>query len=158
MFGLSECRERLGWGREFEMSRHEENVRIAELEAKRNGLMKARDEAEDAFIDGTVSAEAAYAASQTYTAWLEGVEAEELEELIARRDDAKGLLESARFVLVDDGTLDTVLKCSLCGCEERFNFDGDADDDRADGRAYDAFVEGCFDVMDGEHVCEREGS
>ena len=61
-----------------------------------------------------------------------------------------------QFELVDDGTMDTVVKCTLCGCEERFNFDGDADDDRADGRAYDAFVEGCFDDMDSEHICERE--
>lgn len=61
-----------------------------------------------------------------------------------------------QFVLVDDGTLDTVVKCSLCGCEERFNFDGDADDDRADGRAYDAFMEWCFEDMDSEHICERE--
>lgn len=67
--------------------------------------------------------------------------------------------------LIDDGTLDTVIRCE-CGCEHRFNFsdstcDADIDyreatdkvsADALNARLYDEFVKDCIaDVTD---TCE----
>lgn len=57
------------------------------------------------------------------------------------------------FTLVDDGTLDTVIKCDHCGIEYRFNYDGSLDEEESqDG--YPAFVEWCMNDMDADHECE----
>lgn len=53
--------------------------------------------------------------------------------------------------LRDDGTMDTVIACSECGEEARFNFsagpgeEGDVD--------YDTFVQECIEEFDNEHEC-----
>ena len=46
--------------------------------------------------------------------------------------------------IVDDGTLDTVLRCSLCGRESRFNYDGD--------RSYTAFRKWARSDMSADHA------
>lgn len=56
--------------------------------------------------------------------------------------------KQARMLLGDDGTLDTVIVCSECGEEFRFNFDGDGE------RAYRAFVAECKNQAAADHVCE----
>jgi hypothetical protein len=54
--------------------------------------------------------------------------------------------------------MDTVLVCTVCGAEARYNFalseqcDDAADDDSGD--AYDAFVEWAIEDFDSEHECE----
>lgn len=53
----------------------------------------------------------------------------------------------AKFELSDDGTMDTVVRCTECGQEDRYNFepgpDADEDADDTDNEAaYDAFVAG----------------
>lgn len=62
--------------------------------------------------------------------------------------------------LIDDGTLDTVIRCE-CGREHRFNYDpsyGDADDVDL-GCGYDEFVDDCIiDVTDTCECHEIEGS
>ena len=65
--------------------------------------------------------------------------------------------------LSDDGTLDTVLRCSECGEEFRFSFDGTYDDDgneieeptdeQADA-AYGAFVDESIRETSEEHECK----
>lgn len=57
------------------------------------------------------------------------------------------------FVLVDDGTMDTVIKCTVCGQECRYNYDPSATED-GDDYDYDSFVEDCFTEMTDEHTCE----
>lgn len=64
--------------------------------------------------------------------------------------------------LIDDGTLDTVIRCE-CGREHRFNFepdwesDGEVIHDSSD--EYDEFVEDCIaDVTDSCECHEIEGS
>lgn len=58
--------------------------------------------------------------------------------------------------LGDDGTLDTVIVCSDCGEEFRFNFDHDLDENATDEQyeaAYDEFVAQCkLDAAD-DHEC-----
>ena len=57
--------------------------------------------------------------------------------------------------LTDDGTLDTVLRCSACGEELRYNYDGQADHEheRDDGKAYDRFVDWAIEDAESEHEC-----
>lgn len=58
--------------------------------------------------------------------------------------------------LGDDGTLDTVIVCSECGEELRYNFDGIDDDGRAemsDGDAYEAFVTWALEDAGEQHDC-----
>lgn len=56
--------------------------------------------------------------------------------------------------LVDDGTLDTVLRCSQCNEWFRYNYDPCGSDfDQAEEGAYDAFVEWALDDVEMEHVC-----
>lgn len=61
--------------------------------------------------------------------------------------------------LSDDGTLDTVIKCTGCGQEFRFNYDPAGDDypigDEARD-AYDEFVDDCIAGVKAEHVCGEE--
>lgn len=66
--------------------------------------------------------------------------------------------------LGDDGTMDTVLYCTECGEEFRFNYDGGggfADDDTGevkltDEQAYDAFITSCIEEVEAEHECAKE--
>jgi hypothetical protein len=53
--------------------------------------------------------------------------------------------------LTDDGTMDTVLRCSACGQEFRFNFPLDGELERR--IYYDAWVQDCIDEIGDEHVC-----
>ena len=52
------------------------------------------------------------------------------------------------FQLVDDGTLDTVVRCMNCGDEERFNIEGFDDDDSR--------VEAALELAREDHECEGE--
>ncbi len=63
--------------------------------------------------------------------------------------------------LTDDGTMDTVLRCSECGEEFRFNYDPDTDDNDPDGRdvpasQYDAYVAECIAEIESEHECKPD--
>ena len=58
------------------------------------------------------------------------------------------------FSIVDDGTLDIVVKCETCYEEARYN---DYDDfDEGDEEAREDFVTWCLDDSAERHVC-REG-
>lgn len=63
----------------------------------------------------------------------------------------------------DDGTMDTVVRCDICGEEFRFNYDPsmddaeiDADDEQACMEAYDAWIDGCIEEMEVEHDCQGD--
>jgi hypothetical protein len=69
--------------------------------------------------------------------------------------------------LTDDGTLDTVLRCTDCGAELRYNYDGPSEieagnvDDAMSALAaadaeYDAFVEWAIDDATAEHACTSD--
>lgn len=63
--------------------------------------------------------------------------------------------------LTDDGTLDTVVRCTECGEEGRYNYDSsDADivDPDDNGDAYDAFIEWAIEDFAAEHVCNGDGT
>jgi hypothetical protein len=61
--------------------------------------------------------------------------------------------------LGDDGTMDTVIVCSECGTELRYNFDGDnwdgihTADLAAQERAYDEFVDESIKDAERRHIC-----
>ena len=56
--------------------------------------------------------------------------------------------------LIDDGTLDTVLRCSVCGKEMRYTY---MPDDEHDGsNTYDEFVDWAIEDAKSEHECSRE--
>jgi len=57
------------------------------------------------------------------------------------------------IVLGDDGTLDTVLHCTDCGQEFRYNFDpsNDIGEDQSPDDAYDAFVAWAIEDAAGQH-------
>ena len=52
------------------------------------------------------------------------------------------------FRIVDDGTLDTVVRCMVCGVEQRFNLDEFVDDD--------AGIEEALLMAREEHNCEED--
>ena len=60
--------------------------------------------------------------------------------------------------LTDDGTLDTVLRCTECGEEMRYTYDGEPagqhSEDSGDG--YDAFVAWAIEDAESEHVCASD--
>jgi hypothetical protein len=59
-----------------------------------------------------------------------------------------------KIVLVDDGTLDTVLKCTKCGEVFRFNFQAwGADGPENTPPTYDDFVQQCIADTFIEHEC-----
>lgn len=66
------------------------------------------------------------------------------------------------IVLSDDGTMDTVLRCTECGEEFRFNFDGGLEwnghdeptNDNKDG-LYDEWVDSCIAEVEAEHDCQH---
>lgn len=64
------------------------------------------------------------------------------------------------IVLTDDGTLDTVLRCTECGEEFRFNYfpdeQGVDEDTRTDTEIYDDFVQSCIEEVEVEHECTPE--
>lgn len=55
--------------------------------------------------------------------------------------------------LVDEGTLDTVLRCRMCGDVFRFSYDGGDDGDYD----YDTFVADCMEVSY-DHDCNRRAA
>jgi len=55
--------------------------------------------------------------------------------------------------LSDDGTLDTVLACSDCREEFRFNYDPDIELDDTLTWTYDDFVLDCIAEIKDEHEC-----
>ena len=73
--------------------------------------------------------------------------------------------------LGDDGTMDTVVFCSECGQEYRFNFDREMDiprddigtykvgndryrsEEQANAALYDLFITDCIEQITDEHVC-----
>src|SRR5690242_16284475 len=54
--------------------------------------------------------------------------------------------------LTDDGTLDTVLRCTECGEEFRFSSETLADYDPEE-MTRDQFIEQCIEDVENEHVC-----
>lgn len=62
--------------------------------------------------------------------------------------------------LIDDSTMDTVLRCSDCGEEFRYNFDGehsdDCEDDSGECGCYDAFVDWAIEDAESKHECARD--
>lgn len=64
------------------------------------------------------------------------------------------------FSLVDDGTFDTVIRCNLCGEEQRYNYDPSApgaDESELSGEeAYQAFIDDCMADAEMDHECEPE--
>lgn len=59
--------------------------------------------------------------------------------------------------LSDDGTLDTVIRCSECGAELRYNFDPSDCDGNPSGGTYEDFVETAIDDATEEHNCNDNG-
>lgn len=63
------------------------------------------------------------------------------------------------IVLGDDGTMDTVVRCTECGAELRYNFDpaaAESDAAEDDGKdPYDEFVTWAIDDATNEHACPR---
>lgn len=67
--------------------------------------------------------------------------------------------------LPDDGTLDTVVRCSRCGEEMRYNYDGSdtaetaeepaETDPEALAQAYDVFVEWAQEDAEDQHDCPK---
>ena len=58
--------------------------------------------------------------------------------------------------LVDDGTLDTVIRCSECGADLRYNFTEYATEDGTDFEAaYGAFVEWAIQEARSDHQEEE---
>lgn len=53
------------------------------------------------------------------------------------------------FELSDDGTLDTVLRCTTCGEERRYNFDPET------GESYDEFIDWAIEDANDDHDCEE---
>lgn len=63
------------------------------------------------------------------------------------------------FILTDDGTLDTVLRCEDCGEEVRYHYDPETDDYPAGDDATDAyktFVKWAIEDAESEHECEPD--
>lgn len=66
--------------------------------------------------------------------------------------------------LTDDGTLDTVLRCTDCGEELRYNYTPDEPTERLSrdrdltdaGKDYDAFVLWAIDDATADHECDTE--
>ena len=58
--------------------------------------------------------------------------------------------------LTDDGTLDTVLRCSICGEEMRYNYDGGDIDEETSAPSYDSFVDWAIEDAEADHECEED--
>lgn len=61
------------------------------------------------------------------------------------------------FSLVDDGTLDTVIKCT-CGAEYRFNYEPCLDNiqETSAEADYQSFIDWVMTGMDEEHECGED--
>ncbi len=57
--------------------------------------------------------------------------------------------------LTDDGTLDTVLKCTGCGAESRYNFQSVGDEYPQGEEGYNAFIEWALLDADEQHECHE---
>ena len=55
--------------------------------------------------------------------------------------------------LIDDGTLDTVLRCSECGEELRYNYDGGDISPDESAPSYDSFIEWAIQDATDTHEC-----
>lgn len=55
-----------------------------------------------------------------------------------------------RFDLIDDGTLDTVVKCATCGEELRYNYAASEEE------SYEEFTAWCLEDAEDVHECELE--
>jgi hypothetical protein len=55
--------------------------------------------------------------------------------------------------LGDDGTLDTVIYCSECGQEQRYNYSAEDEDINHGIASYDSFVDWCIEDFESEHEC-----
>lgn len=62
---------------------------------------------------------------------------------------------SKNFELLDDGTLDTVIQCVVCGEELRYTFDPAAVENFVIGESYAQFVETCFADAEETHDCDE---
>lgn len=61
------------------------------------------------------------------------------------------------FVLIDDGTLDTVVKCDACGEEIRFNYaEACCLPPIAKPPSYKAFVAECCIDAEEDHLCSHD--
>lgn len=58
------------------------------------------------------------------------------------------------FSLIDDGTMDTVIRCDKCGEEIRFTAAECNSDSEEDGDTYDNFVQWCIEECEDDHVCD----
>ena len=66
----------------------------------------------------------------------------------------------SKIVLSDDGTMDTVLVCTECREEFRYNYDpepSEPGDERSDEQAYDDFIDWAIEDAESEHECGGEG-
>jgi hypothetical protein len=58
------------------------------------------------------------------------------------------------IVLADDGTMDTVIRCTDCGTHERFTFAATDEESYESGEeGYDKFVDDCIEQMKDDHEC-----
>ena len=58
--------------------------------------------------------------------------------------------------LTDDGTMDTVIRCSECGREQRYTFDPAMPDTIDDVQEdYESFVDWCIEDFEDTHECPR---
>jgi hypothetical protein len=65
----------------------------------------------------------------------------------------------SKIILSDDGTLDTVLTCTECGDEFRFNYVSAYNDDpnaEDEDYTYDDFIDDCIADVTDEHDCNPE--
>lgn len=67
-----------------------------------------------------------------------------------------------RFLLSDDGTMDTVVVCSQCSTEARFLYQPEpeldaTEDAPSDEDAYDAWVSECLTEAAEDHESDTEG-
>jgi hypothetical protein len=54
--------------------------------------------------------------------------------------------------LGDDGTLDTVIVCTQCNSEFRFNFASTEEADEEEEYSYDDFIDECIAEVQSDHV------
>ena len=63
-----------------------------------------------------------------------------------------------RIVLSDDGTMDTVLRCTECGEEMRYTFEPHEPEEGGtpEDRQYEEFIEWAIEDAESEHECDEE--
>jgi hypothetical protein len=93
---------------------------------------------------------------------------------VRRRRELMTTTKRTRIELSDDGTMDTVLRCSECSAEFRGNYDRMEDlerddtgkyivgncryqtEEQASQADYDLFVEDFIEEVEDEHVCHED--